>query len=440
MKVEIISVGTELLEGKTNLDISILGDKLYRSGFDVTRAVTVGDDPQELKSAILSALKTDDVRIIIITGGLGPTFDDITAETSASAIGRKTYLDPEVIKSIKQKFEKRKLDYSPSNDQQARIISGAKILENPYGTAVGQIVEISPGEVASLTGKPAVPDRNNKLLILLPGPPREMKAVYENGVEPILATFPHKFRKNLVLKIAGMPESAVDEKIRPIIDKEMSANRGLLKFTILCQHGLVEIRTTATHPDDEMVVDDALNHVKSEFYSAVGIENIYSDNPADTLESVIGRLLMKNKMTLAVAESCTAGLLSSRITNVPGSSYYFTEGYVVYSNDSKVKRLGVKPETLEKYGSVSKEVARELLDGLKKNTAAHCAISIVGYAGPAATAGKEAGLVYIGVSVPFKTGTEEIKEYRFAGGRAEVREKAVVAALDNLRRALIRLK
>ncbi len=439
MKVKIISVGTELLEGKVNQDVHILAEKLYNAGFDLSGALTVGDDVAGLKKAVISAIKDEGADILIITGGLGPTFDDITVETVASAISRKTYLDPELLKTIKQKFEKRKLDYSPSNDKQAYVISGAKIIENPYGTAVGQMIEVNPSELgasAEISGG----NLNKKILIfLLPGPPREMKAVYEKGVEPVLFALPRKFRKNLILKIAGMPESAVDEKIRPLIDKEQKSNKEFLRFTILCHSGLVEIKATVTHPDDEMVVDDILSHLKEEFYSYIGAENIYSDNHSDTLESVIGRLLMKNKMTLAVAESCTAGLLASRITSVPGSSYYFTEGYVVYSNDSKIRHLGVKKETLEKYGSVSKEVAAELLEGIKRKTPAHCAISIVGYAGPTAKVGKEAGLVYIGVATPLNP-TGEVKEYRFSGGRAEVREKACVVALDNLRRQLLKIK
>ena len=419
MRIEIISVGTELLEGKANSDLTRLGDDIYKSGLDVAKAVVVGDSRPETEKAVKDALASADV--VIITGGLGPTFDDITVSAVAAALGRTTYLDPAVLEKIKQRFAKRNLEYNPAaNDSQARIISGARPVDNPHGTAPGQIIEIA--------GKPP------KILALLPGPPREMRAVYENGIAPILRARAATLRKNLTLRICGLSESAVDAKIRRIVENESVTDKGLLKFTILCHQGIVDIKITAAE-SDELLLDEMLHNVRAEFYKALG-DNIFGEN-TDTLESVVGRLLMKNKMTLAVAESCTAGLISARITNIPGSSFYFREGFAVYSNESKIKRLGVNPATIEKHGSVSRETTAELLDGLKKNASAHCGIAVTGYAGPVGAGGKESGLVYIGVFTPLETA---VAEYRFSGSRGDVRERAVISSLDMLRKFLLRIK
>lgn len=418
MRIEIISVGTELLEGKANSDMTRLGDDIYKSGLDVARAVTVGDSRPELERAVKDALASADV--LIITGGLGPTFDDITVAAVAAALERKTYLDASILEKIKKRFKDKNLEYNPANDSQARIISGARSVDNPYGTAPGQIIEISGS-------RPAI-------VALLPGPPREMMAVYMAGLAPVLRSRAPKLRKTLTLRVFGLPESAVDTKIRKIIANDAVAEKGLLNFTILCHQGLVDIKVTATG-SDELLVDETLHNVRDEFYKALG-DDIFGEN-TDTLESVVGNLMMKNKMKLSVAESCTAGLISARITNIPGSSFYFHEGFSVYSNDSKIRRLGVKPETIEKYGSVSRETTDELLDGLKKNTPAHCGIAVTGYAGPSRAPDKEDGLVFIGVSTPI---SKTIREFRFSGTRGDIRERATLSSLDILRRELLKMK
>lgn len=419
MRVELICIGSELLEGKPNTNISYIGEKLFNLGFELSRVSVVSDSKREISKVFKDAIDRSD--IIISTGGLGPTFDDLTSETVAELLSRKRFLDREVLVRIQKKFAEKNLEMPRVNEKQAYIIEGAQVIENPVGTAPGQVIKLSI-------------NNSEKTIFLLPGPPRELYQMFENDVIPRLKKYGGRLKKTLTIHIFGLSESEVEEKIQRIISDESVVDKGLVSFIILVHHHIVDIKITATGTD-ELLIDETLHNLKKEFEDVLS-DYIYGYD-AETLESVIGKLLLERKLSLAVAESCTAGMLSSRITNVSGSSLYFKEGFVVYSNDSKIKRLGVKPETIENFGAVSKETAAEMLDGLKRNTSAHCGISITGIAGPHTSSGKPIGLTYIGVQTPL---SKVINEFRFSGSRNEIREKSVLTALDMLRKELLKFR
>lgn len=416
MKIELICIGTELLEGKPNTNVSFVGDRIFALGFNLSRAVTVEDSKPRIEEAFKEAIARADV--IISTGGLGSTFDDLTVEALAAAIGRKTYLNTDVLSHIEKHFASRNMQMPSVNKKQAHIIEGAKIVENKIGTAPGQIIELQ-----------------DKIVFLLPGPPRELHPMFEASVSPYLRKRVTKLRKSVTLHVFGLTESAVEEKIEKIVSDESVVDRGVVNFTILAHHGMVDIKISAGGAD-ELLIDETLHNLKKEFVDVLGDYLYGYDN--ETLESVVGNLLMKNKLTLSVAESCTGGMLSSRIINIPGSSHYFVEGLTVYSDEAKMKRLGLKNETLQKYGAVSREAAEEMLNGLKEIAASYCSIAVTGIAGPGgATPEKPVGLVYIGVQTPL---SRTISEFRFYGSRNEIRERASLTALDLLRRELMKFK
>ncbi len=426
MKVELVSVGTELLKGKINTDNAYLGEKLDSIGLAIDRETTVGDSREKIESVLGEALNRSD--IIITTGGLGPTFDDLTRDVMAKVLKKKLVFDREVMHQIAAHFAKRDLEMPKNNEKQAYIIEGAKVIPNKVGTAPGMVVErkIKAGSKSKA--------QKASVIIMLPGPPREMKPMVEEVVLPYLKErYERKILKKCVLHISGLTESAVYEKIKEVVEIERRMEGGILRFSILAHLAKIDVKISG-EGENELLVDEMLHKARQEIYDCLE-DYIYGEDE-DTLESVVGGLLLSKRLTLAVAESCTGGLIGDRITDVAGSSVYFKEGIVAYSNEAKVRVLGVKEETVNEFGAVSRESALEMARGVQRISETDIGLATTGIAGPTeGTAKKPVGLVYVALVWP-KMGVEICKEFRFSGKRREIKESTVVNALDILRRAL----
>lgn len=288
MIIEILCTGTELLTGKINTDDAYLCDKLMGISLTVNRIITVGDSKDQLKAAFNESLKRSD--IVFTIGGLGPTFDDLTREVVAGALRRKLVFNREVMHYIAARFARRGLDMPENNDRQANIIEGAKVLSNKHGTAPGMIIEI--GE-----------DSKKKFVIMLPGPPGELKPMVEANVMPFLKNkYERNIIKTLVLRVCGLTESAVFEKIRDVVEVEREMEGNILSFALLASSSLINVKITGKG-DDELLIDSMVHKARQEVYDCLG-DNIFGEG-RDTLEGVVGRLFGKKKLTLSVAESGT---------------------------------------------------------------------------------------------------------------------------------------
>ena len=424
LNIELICSGSELLTGKLNTHASFIGSKLNDIGLSLSLITTVADRKNEFKAVLQEAVRRSSV--IIVTGGLGPTFDDITVETVSEILNIKTYKDESVVKAIVQYFEKRGISCPASNNErQAQVLEGAKVLENRFGTAPGQMLNFNYAV-----------DENKKIrktIFLLPGPPRELHPMFEESVLPFMRSYQVKMKKTLILHICGMAESLVDEKIKPTINY-MSNNEDI-EFAILAHNYLIDVKVSVSG-ENELTIDDTLKNINQEFVDVLG-DNIYGYNN-DTLETVIQKMLMETKRTVSVAESCTGGMIAEKITNVPGSSMCFKQSVVTYSNEAKMQMLNVKEETLEQFGAVSEQTANEMLNGILNLSKSEYAISVTGIAGPdGGSAEKPVGLVYIGVSF---NGNNEVNKLQFLGTRQDIRERATNVALDSLRRLIFKTR
>jgi len=424
LNIELICSGSELLTGKLNTHASFIGAKLNEIGLSLTLITTVADRKSEFKAVLQDAVKRSSV--IIVTGGLGPTFDDITVETVSEILNTKTYKDESVAKAIVQYFEKRGINCpAANNERQAQILEGAKILENRFGTAPGQMLHFNYSS-----------DENKKVrktIFLLPGPPREMHPMFEENVLPFMRSYQVKMKKTLVLHICGMAESLVDEKIKPTIN--YLSNNEDIEFAILAHNFLIDVKVSVSG-ENELIIDDTLKNINNEFINVLG-DNIYGYND-ETLEGVVQKMLIETKRTVSVAESCTGGMVSSKLTNTPGSSMCFKESVVTYSNEAKMQLLEVKQETLEQFGAVSEQTANEMLNGIISLSKSEYAISITGIAGPGGGSNeKPVGLVYIGVSF---NGNNEVNKFQFLGTRQDVRERTTNVALDSIRRLILKTR
>jgi nicotinamide-nucleotide amidase len=422
MKIELICTGSELLAGKVNTNAAYIGSRLSAIGFELSLVTDVGDKKQDLLQEFKRAFKRSNV--VIITGGLGPTFDDITVETAAECLNLEIYSNEKVLNSIKEYFLKRSVISIPkTNKKQANIIRGAKVLENSFGTAPGQMLHFKFKDSEK---------KYRKSLFLLPGPPEEMKPMFEENVEPFLKNYSVGIKKNGVLHVFGIAESVVEEMIKPVMDEAVSGDSKSVEFGILASKSVIDIKFSVSGTD-ELLVDETISKLKFGF-DRVLKDNIFgSDN--DTLASVAGKLLLKSKKTVSFAESCTGGNIAAAITGIPGSSLYFKSSVVTYSNESKMKLLGVKEETLTNFGAVSKETAKEMAESVLKLSDSDYAFSVTGIAGPGGgTKEKPVGLVYIGSADKKKT---ESFKLNFNGTREDIRKRTVNTVLDLLRRKLI---
>lgn len=407
---EIIAIGSELLTPeRTDTNSLWLTGKLNELGVEVKLKTIVGDDEARLEEAIRDAVKRSD--IVITTGGLGPTEDDVTRLVASRALGRELVYHDDIESLLRERFRRWGREMPEINKRQAYVIDGAEVLPNPNGSAVGMFVEL-----------------DGKVVAIFPGPPREMQPMYENHVHPRLASKAGPIKaKRRVLKVSGMGESAVDEAVAPIYKSYKS-----VETSILFNRSEVEIHLTAK-AETESAADETLNELTGKILEALGT-SVFTTS-GETMEEVIGRLLMAGGWTLSVAESCTGGLIGSRLTDVPGSSKYFMEGIVSYSNEAKTRTLNVPPEIIGTFGAVSAETAAAMAQGMRQRAGTDFAISVTGIAGPeGGSKEKPVGTVFVGLADAFGIKTTSLV---LPGDRYLVRWRSSQAALDLLRRRLL---
>jgi nicotinamide-nucleotide amidase len=410
LTAEIIAVGSELLTPfRTDTNSLWLTDRLNAAGVEVKLKTIVGDDDARLEEAIRDALKRSGV--VVLTGGLGPTEDDITRKICARALGRRLLLDENVLDDIRAKFLRWGRKMPEINARQAMVMEGAEVLPNPNGSAPGMYLE-----------------HEGRVVVLLPGPPREMQPMFEGLVMPRIAERVGGLRVvRRVLRVAGLGESAVDERIAPVYTQYKNP-----QTTILFTRSEVEIHLTAqgkTEAEAELLLDGLAGQIEERLGDSVFAFR------GEKMEEVVGLRLAVAGFTLATAESCTGGLVAHRLTEVPGSSTYFTEGVVAYSNESKTRLLGVPAELIESRGAVSAEVAEAMAEGVKRRADTDFGLAVTGVAGPGGgTEEKPVGLVYVALADDAHT---EHKRLMLPGDRHLVRWRASQFALDLLRRRLI---
>ena len=414
MNAEIIAVGSEMLTPyRMDTNSLYLTGELNQLGVDVIAKTIVGDNLRRLVAAAQHALFRSD--ILIFSGGLGPTEDDLTREAVAEALGVKLSRDPEILVRLEQRFAERGWKMAANNAKQADVLEGATVLPNPNGTAPGQWLS---GQFES----------RERIILLLPGPPHEMKALFEAEVrERLRAKVPPAHMVIRTLKVAMLGESAVDARVAPIYKRYEDVDT-----TILAGAGEIELHfksIAATQDAAQRRVDEVAGLVEDELDDAV-----YSRN-GESLEQIVGYWLQMRNATLAVAESCTGGLLAERITSIAGSSRYFLGGAVVYSNDLKTELAGVPAEMIDRHGAVSREVAAALAEGIRYRCESTLGVGITGVAGPAGgTPEKPVGLVFHAVAGD--TGTEVVQR-NFPGDRKRIRRFASTMALDMVRKKLM---
>ncbi len=386
MRTSILAVGTELLFGQTvNTNASYLSDKLNHMGFDVMYHFVVGDNPQRLKEKLSEAFIDTD--LVILTGGLGPTQDDLTKETVAELMGRGLYLDENVMAQLSGFFEKRGRKMSENNIKQAYLPKGCTPFYNASGTA--------PGFALSVDGKTA---------ICLPGPPRELKWLWENGVREYLEQFMDRKMFYRVIRTIGIGESDLETLLMPVIDGQTDPT-----VATYAKEGECTLRVASQR--ESIGEAEAAVLAMIERIDALAGEFIYSHDDEE-LKEVVVRLLREKGLRITSAESCTGGKFAASITDVAGASNVLSSAYVTYSDESKTRELGVPAELIKVYGAVSPQVAEAMALGALKRSGADIAVSVTGYAGPEADPGHEAGEAYIGYATSETTGCQEIRTSR----------------------------
>jgi nicotinamide-nucleotide amidase len=406
---EIIAIGSEMLTPfRADTNSLWLTERLNSMGIDVKLKTIVGDDEARLEEVVGEALRRSE--IIISTGGLGPTEDDITRKIFARVLNRQLILNEAILEKIRARFARRGVPMPEINARQALVMNGAQVLANNNGTAPGMLIQEGKCTVA-----------------LLPGPPREMRPMFDSEVAPVLK---ERSGDLLIIRrklsIFGLTESRTDEIAAPIYTKFTNPST-----TILFKDGQIELHLTA-QASDEGKAERLLDELAGPLAEALG-DYIFSRRD-ETLEEVVGDLLRRTGSTLATAESCTGGLLAGRITDVPGSSEYFLEGAVTYSNEAKTRILGVPKKMIEDHGAVSEEVAAAMASGIRELAGSTFGIGITGIAGPGGgSTEKPVGLVYIALADDAQTST---KRFIFPGDRQFIRTLSVNAALDLLRRRI----
>jgi nicotinamide-nucleotide amidase len=394
MRVELITTGNELLLGFTlNSHVNYLAQQLAALGLRLTRHVTVGDDRVEMSAAVRAALARADV--LLITGGLGPTSDDITREVVAGLLGRPLVTDEAVAEAIRERFRKRGRVMPAKNLVQALVPAGATVLPNANGTAPGLAIQHA-----------------GKLIVLLPGPPRELQPMFAQSVRPLL---PVAGRLDCrVFKVAGLPESVVEEKVAPVVQG--------VELGYCARPGEVEVR----------VIGARAAEAEQQIRAVLG--NHIFGTGSDRLEDVVVRRLAELGQTVATVESCTGGLIAHRLTNVSGSSAVFRQGWVTYSNEAKMQAVGVTEASLRAHGAVSEVVAREMAAGARQRSGADFALSATGIAGPTGgTPTKPVGLVFIGLATPPRV---VVEQHTLGFDRETFKWFVAQSALDLLRREL----
>jgi nicotinamide-nucleotide amidase len=410
LSAEIVAIGSELLTPERSDTNGLwLTEKLNEIGIEVKSKTVVGDDTERLTQTLKDAFRRSN--IVITTGGLGPTEDDITRQCAANAVGRELVLRENLLAELRAKFARMQKQMPEINKRQAFVIDGADVLPNSNGSAPG--ILFAP--------------ETHKFLILLPGPPREMKPMFEWHVLPRLKqNAGGVVFKRRVLRVAGMGESAVDEQIAPIYKEYKN-----VQTSILFNRSEIELWLVGQGASNAEV-EKLLNELAAKIIDKLGVA-VFAQN-GEQMEEIVAKFLTEQEKTLATAESCTGGLISQRLTELAGASRFFIEGVAAYSNKAKIRVLGVAPEIIEQFGAVSAECAEAMAAGLRTRAETDFAISVTGVAGPNASEQKPAGTVYVG----FASATETThRKFIFPGDRHLVRWRSSQAALDLLRRKLL---
>lgn len=412
MKAYLISIGDELLIGQTvNTNVAYIGDKLNENRIKVSKNVSIGDDKEEILQEFDIAFKNSD--IIIVTGGLGPTHDDITKACISEFFGLKLVEDENALFQVREFFRQRGRKITELNEKQVLVPENSTVIPNENGTAPGMWI-----------------DKDNKIFISLPGVPYEMKPMLDNFILPELNKKYGKREQHQVtvnLSTTGIPESVLYDKL----ERSMELPENVSLAYLPNQYG-VKMRITAIDNTEE-AAHDKMSEVEQRIRALAG-RYIYSKNEED-IENVIARLLIDRGLTVSVAESCTGGLISHRLTNISGSSAFFERGFITYSNGAKVELLKVDEDFIQEYGAVSLEVARQMAEGVKAVSGTDIGLSVTGIMGPTgATEDKPVGLVYIGIC------DDKIcsaKVFRFGNDRMLNKDRTAQATLDMLRRNLL---
>lgn len=406
---EIIAVGSELLTpDRIDTNSLWLTMQLNALGVEVRRKLVVGDDRELLAAAVRESL--NQVSIVILSGGLGPTEDDVTRDAVSQALGRNLVFRQDLLDALTERFQRLQRKMADNNRRQTFIVEGAEPLPNSRGTAPGQWIEC-----------------DGKMIMLLPGPPHELKAMFTGDCLPRLRrNLPAQVIRTLFYRVAGMGESDLDQLISPVYKPYANP-----VTTILAGAGDIQIHLRARGETDAEA-DTLLAAVGPAIEELLG-DRIYSRDGA-ALETVVGEQLRGRSATLSVAESCTGGLLGGRITSVAGSSDYFAGGFLVYSDRMKTDLLGVDPQLLARFSAVSEECSKAMAVGARTRTGSTFAVSVTGEAGPESSTGAPVGTVIIGIAGP--DGEPQAKRYLLFGDRNGVRARAAQWALDDLRRSL----
>jgi nicotinamide-nucleotide amidase len=421
MIAEIIAAGSEMLTPfRQDTNSLYLTARLNELGVSVAFKTIVGDNLEDLTGAARVALQRADV--VIFSGGLGPTEDDLTRQAAAAALGVGLRRNPEILTAMYKRFAARRMAMPENNARQADVIDGAEVLQNPNGSAPGQYIDTVVG-------------RHRKIVVLLPGPPKELEPMFETECRPrLVATLPERHMARRMLRMALLPESKVDARTAPIYKKFKDVDTTILAGSAEIQLHFVCSKPTEVEAQER--VDELAEKIEQEMS-----EDIFSSH-GESLEEVVLLMLGLRHMTLAAAESCTGGLLAQRLTAVPGSSRYFLGGAVVYADRLKTTFADVPEEMVRSEGPVSDVVARALAEGIRRRTGASVGIGITGIAGPGPgapgpDAAKPIGLVYIAISYAGLTGGTSVTELNISGDRERVRFWASQHALELLRRSLL---
>lgn len=411
MKTEIITVGTEILLGDIlNTNTHYLSNELANMGIDVYYQITVGDNEQRLLSQLKESFKRSD--LVILTGGLGPTEDDITKEVCAKYFDMEMEFHEQSWDKIIEIHNKMNRKPTENNRKQAYFPKGSLILPNKYGTAPGCIME-----------------KDKKTIIVMPGPPKEMKPMFDNYVKPFLLKDNKNILKSKVLRIIGIGESKIENDLLDLIDKQINPT-----IATYAKDGECTVRITAKGKNEkevESLIEPISNEIKSRFK-----EKVYGEDDT-TIEDEVAKILVDNNLTIAVAESCTGGMVAADLINYPGISSVFMEGCVTYSNEAKMMTLNVKKETLKTVGAVSEQCAKEMSEGVAARHNTNIGLSTTGIAGPeGGSEDKPVGLVYMGITINNKT---IVKKYIFNGNRQQIRSRACKTLLNDLRLELLKI-
>lgn len=420
-KAEIIAVGSELLTPfRIDTNSLYITRRLNELGIDVRSKSIVGDNRHELAARLRHALGCVD--LIVVTGGLGPTDDDVTRETVAEVLGLPLEEDPSLVERIAARFTSRGLRMPEINRRQALVPAGAVALDNPRGTAPGLWIDTFAGRV------------RGTIVVLLPGPPRELEPMFEAVIRDRLSPLagPRRLYRR-TLRIAGRTESHVEEAAQPIYARWRETVPPI-ETTILAAPGQIELHLSVITESDEDAAA-VLDRATEQLVAVLGDDVFSSDGRR--LEEVVGDLLREARYRVAVAESCTGGLVGSRLTDVPGSSDYVERGFVTYSNQAKIELLGVEPALIEAHGAVSEPVALAMAEGAKRQAKVDVGVGVTGIAGPGGGSdAKPVGTVCVAVVAP--GARSQVRTFRFPGARDQIKWWATQAALNMVRRVLIK--